>query len=90
MSEFKTGDRVRFTRPARNVHGDVSKDFTEWHLAQEFTLGQETTASLPGVPNGVRVFEVENNNIGGEMTDEGLIGGKSWGWVRSDDVERLK
>ncbi|ULJ73584.1 hypothetical protein [Rhizobium gallicum] len=90
MTELKTGDRVRFTRPARNVHGEISKDFTEWHLSQQFLLGEETTAVLPGVPKGVKIFEVENNNIGGEMTENGVIGGKFWGWVRSDDVEPVE
>ncbi|RVK60614.1 hypothetical protein CN155_04975 [Sinorhizobium meliloti] len=90
MRELQRGDAVRFIRAARNVHGEVSKDFTPWHLEQTFLLGEETTDQLPGVPKGVRIFEVENNNIGGTVTEHGIEGGKFWGWVRSDDVDLVE
>jgi uncharacterized protein (DUF2235 family) len=86
----KTGDQVRFIRSARNVQGEVSPDFTDWHLEQTFLLGEETTDRLPGVPDGVRIFEVANNNIGGELVDGELVGGRFWGWVRSDDVTLIE
>lgn len=87
---MQTGSQVRFIQPARNVHGDVSKDFTDWHMEQTFVLGEEITRRLPDAPEGVRIFEVENSNIGGTMTEDGIGGGRFWGWVRSDDVELVE
>lgn len=80
MTEFKTGDVVRFKRMPRNGFGKIACTEDEWdHVKRKtFTLGLE-----------FEYIRINCGVIGYDVADQ-KIGNLGWGWVRADDIEHVR
>jgi len=82
MTEFKPGDTVRFARIPRNAWGEsefLNDRFVDPTIlfVYEFELGERDEIVRTLDKGGWEAFVVES------------IGPYGWGWVRSDDIEKV-
>lgn len=88
---FKEGDQVRFKHTPRNAFGDENP-YRDWdkNAPQSFNDLKDIVFTL-GLPNDLneRYDGTTEDWIGFDI-DQRKIGPYPWGWVRSDDIEKVE